>query len=57
MSSLNYEKVRAAVEVSGSIRKAAKQLGTSYNVVQYWLVQNGYAVEKRAVLIKRPKRA
>jgi|GEM_PF-3381518 len=57
MSSLNYEKVRAAVELSGSIRKAAKELGTSYNTVQYWLAQNGYEVEKRAVLIKRPTRA
>lgn len=54
---MDYQKVKAAIEKGGSIRAAAELLNVAYQSLQWWLATNGYAVEKRAYLVKRkPKK-
>ena len=48
---MKVEEVRAAVEQTGSIKKAAQLLGKSGNSLQWWLARNGYQVKKVATLV------
>jgi molybdenum-dependent DNA-binding transcriptional regulator ModE len=50
---MDYQAISKALHQGGSIRAAAKLLGKSYTAVQWWIARNGYAVERRAVLVRR----
>jgi len=47
---MQADEVRAAIEKTGSINKAAKVLGKSHTALQWWIARNGYQVIKTATL-------
>lgn len=47
-----FDLIAAAIEQTGSIQAAAASLGVPYASLHYWILRNGYKVEKRALLIR-----